>query len=87
MAQDKDDYATRLKDWDPQSGEAKPVEQRCLTSDATVEKIGELLDAGNQRVLTVHRDELSGLILGIHRYRKQATGDRQFYIQGYSGGP
>jgi hypothetical protein len=43
-----------------------------------------LLVEGNKRLLTVYRDELSGLILSMNRYH-HAGGDRQFYLEGYSG--
>ena len=55
----------------------EPVEMRRATSDATIEKLAELMQ--NSPVLLV-RDEISGLVGSFNRYAK-GEGDRQFYLE------
>jgi hypothetical protein len=56
-----------------------------LTSDSTVEKVSVLL-AGHEQGLLLYRDELSGWAKDLNRYHKEG-GDRQFWLQCYTGGP
>lgn len=62
----------------------EPVMRARLTTDATVEKIGVLL-AGHDRGLLLYRDELAGFVADLNRYHREG-GDRQFYLQAYTGG-
>ena len=64
----------------------KPEEEDVITSDATTEKLAMMIRATRRSTLTVHRDELAGWLLGMDRYHA-AGGDREFYLQSYSGGP
>lgn len=58
------------------------VERRFRTSDATVEKLGELL-IENPNGLIVHRDELSGWLKGLEKFGHE--GDRAFYLESWNG--
>ena len=59
-----------------------PARRRYLTSDSTVEKLGELL-AGNPRGLLVFRDELTGLLRSLDREGQESA--RAFYLEGWNG--
>lgn len=60
----------------------KVTEHRYMTQDATVEKLGELLQE-NPRGILVSRDELAGWLKSLDRAGRE--GDRQFYLEGWSG--
>ena len=60
-----------------------PVRKRYIVSDATYEKLGEILFANPEGVISV-RDEMRGLFLHLSR-EEQATA-RSFYLQAWSGG-
>ena len=60
----------------------EPKPRRFLTSDATVQKIGDIL-ANNPAGLLVFRDELVGLLASWER--EGAEGDRAFYLEGWNG--
>lgn len=62
----------------------KPVEVRRVTSDATIEKLADLMAPSPG--LTLIRDEIAGWVGAFNRYTK-AEGDRQFFLECYSGGP
>ena len=62
----------------------EPVMRRCISTDSTVEKLADLLLPEVSRGLTIHRDELAGLIYDLNKYRNGS--DRQFYLQAFSGG-
>ena len=59
-----------------------PVRQRYLTSDATVEKLGELL-ADNPFGVMTFRDELVGWLSGLEKENQQ--GARAFYLESWDG--
>lgn len=66
-----------------ETDEPKPPKRPCFwTSDATVEKLGELL-AENPNGLLVERDELSSLLSDLDREEKAAA--RGFFLSGWSG--
>ena len=60
----------------------EPRRRRYLTSDATVEKIGELL-RDNPRGMLVFRDELSGWLQSLDREGREGT--RAFYLEAWNG--
>ena len=69
----------------PRAAESLPPEpkpRRIVTTDATVEKLAELMI--ESRGLTLVRDELAGWLLNMTRYN--GGSDRQFYLEAYSGG-
>ena len=70
----------KIKDHDLPS---KPTLVRCFTSDVTVEKLATMLVPDVSRGLAVVRDELAGLVLDMNKYAK--GGDRQFWLQAYTG--
>jgi hypothetical protein len=56
---------------DPGDPPVKPVEQRVICSDTTIEKLAEMLE-DNPRGLLVARDELAGWIGSFSRYKGKA---------------
>ncbi|GAB4036704.1 YfjI family protein [Spirosoma gilvum] len=60
----------------------KPTERRYMTNDASIEKIGELLNE-NPTGLLQFRDELTGLLTGWDRSGKEQ--DRAFYLEAWNG--
>ena len=62
--------------------DARAIERRYLTHDATVEKLTEILK-DNPRGLVVLRDELYGLLASFSRSGRE--NDRQFYLEGWNG--
>jgi len=61
---------------------AKPIARRYWTSDATIEKAGELLKE-NPAGLLIYRDELTGWLKGLDR--EDRTQDRAFYLELWNG--
>ncbi len=62
--------------------DAEVTRRRFKTNDATVEKLGELLNQ-NPRGLLVFRDELTGLLLSWDREDRQS--DRAFFLEAWNG--
>lgn len=58
------------------------TERRYLTHDATVEKLGELLNR-NPRGLLLVRDELAGWLRTLDKPGRE--GDREFYLEAWNG--
>ena len=61
---------------------AEPVARRFLVNDATVEKLGELLQHNPWGTLS-YRDELYGLLTSLDKPGQE--GSRAFYLQSYDG--
>lgn len=59
-----------------------PSEPRLVVNDATVEKLGELLNA-NPRGLVQFRDELAGWLATLDREGRE--GDRAFWLESWNG--
>ncbi|WP_222184834.1 YfjI family protein [Geminicoccus harenae] len=62
--------------------ETPPCRRRYVTNDATVEKLGELLNE-NPRGILVNRDELMGWLTGLERDGREQ--DRAFYLEAWNG--
>lgn len=62
--------------------EAAPSEPRIVVNDATVEKLGELLNA-NPRGLVQFRDELAGWMANLDREGRES--DRAFWLECWNG--
>ena len=62
--------------------EAPPSEPRIVVNDATVEKLGELLNA-NPRGLVQFRDELAGWLANLDREGRES--DRAFWLECWNG--
>lgn len=77
---DLDSMAHELVDFQNQS--SMPVLRRYKTNDATVEKLGEILQQNPQGVLML-RDELVGLIASWDREGRE--GERAFYLEAWNG--
>lgn len=60
-----------------------PVRRRYVVNDLTYEKLGEILSANPDGVLSV-RDEIRGLFLSLAR--EESAPARAFYLQAWSGG-
>ena len=64
------------------AGATLPVRQRLVINDATVEKLGELLNE-NRNGLILVRDELSGWLAKLNKEEYQS--DRAFYLECFDG--
>ena len=60
----------------------EPIVRRYIVNDATVEKLGELLQQNNWGTLS-YRDELYGLLTSLDKQGQE--GSRGFYLQAYDG--
>jgi Protein of unknown function (DUF3987) len=60
----------------------KPTRARYLVNDATIEKLGELLNE-NPNGLMLYRDEISGFLKTIDR--EDRSNDRAFYLECFNG--
>lgn len=65
------------------AGAEAPTRRRFVVNDLTYEKLGEILAANPDGVLSV-RDEMRGLFLSLAR--EEAAPARAFYLQAWSGG-
>jgi hypothetical protein len=81
-----DVYNAALAAWKKDRGEEedKPQREAVVVSDPTVERLGQLM--ANSRGMMLYRDELSGWLQGMNKYRKGGGDDRQAYLQFNSGG-
>ncbi len=59
-----------------------PIRARYLVNDATIEKLGELLNE-NPNGLMLYRDEISGFLKTIDR--EDRSNDRAFYLECFNG--
>ncbi len=80
--EDLDDLQREFAELKRELKDAKVVEHRYLTQDATVEKLGELLQE-NPDGLLVLRDELAGWLRTLDKPGRE--GDREFYLEGWNG--
>ena len=76
------DFQVTLRTLTEQLKEATVKERRYLTQDATVEKLGELLQE-NPNGLLVLRDELAGWLRTLERPGRE--GEREFYLEAWNG--
>jgi hypothetical protein len=60
----------------------KPTRTRYIVNDATIEKLGELLNE-NPNGLMLYRDEISGFLKTIDR--EDRSNDRAFYLEAFNG--
>jgi putative DNA primase/helicase len=67
---------------EPVDTPAEPVARRYIVNDATVEKLGELMQQNPWGTLS-YRDELYGLLTGLDKPGQE--GSRAFYLQSYDG--
>ena len=87
-----EDFSLKNREWIKSKAEAvrdkkefneePPKDKRLLTTDATIEKLGSLIQISGG--ITLARDELSGFISNLNRYTNGS--DKQFFLEGYSGG-
>jgi len=76
-----DDGDPPVKPCDADAGKA-PIRKRVRITDATTEKVAELL-ASTWRGLLLSRDELSGWLSSMDRY--SGGGDRPFWLEAFGG--
>ena len=67
---------------EPVDTPAEPTARRFIVNDATVEKLGELMQQNPWGTLS-YRDELYGLLTGLDKQGQE--GSRAFYLQSYDG--
>ena len=67
---------------EPTDTPAEPIARRYIVNDATVEKLGELMQQNPWGTLA-YRDELYGLLTGLDKQGQE--GSRAFYLQAYDG--
>lgn len=79
---DLDDLEKHLADLKRELKDATVVERRYLTQDATIEKLGELLNENPDGILVL-RDELAGWLRTLDKPGRE--GDREFYLEGWNG--
>jgi putative DNA primase/helicase len=77
----KDPMAARAL-LEPTDTPAEPTARRYIVNDATVEKLGELLEVNPWGTLA-YRDELYSLLTSLDRQGQE--GSRGFYLQAYDG--
>ncbi len=75
--------ALRIIQTAQQNEPEKPIRRRYIVNDATVEKLGELLNE-NPNGLLLERDELSGFLNSLQR--EDRSNDRSFYLEAFNGG-
>jgi putative DNA primase/helicase len=78
---DKDPAAARAL-LEPTEAPEEPIARRFIVNDATVEKLGELMQQNPWGVLS-YRDELYGLLTSLDKQGQE--GSRAFYLQSYDG--
>ena len=78
---DKDPAAARAL-LEPVGTPPEPVARRYIVNDATVEKLGELMQQNSWGILS-YRDELYGLLTSLDKPGQE--GSRAFYLQSYDG--
>jgi len=79
---DPESMQARLQNLLEELEKAVATERRFMTSDPTVEKLGELM-LQNPAGLLLLRDELSGWLRNLEKPGRE--GDREFYIEGWNG--
>ena len=67
---------------EPVDTPTEPQVRRYVVNDATVEKLGEILEANTWGTLS-YRDEIHGLLCSMDRHGQE--GARAFYLQAYDG--
>ena len=78
---DKDKAAARAL-LTPENAPSEPTARRYIVNDATVEKLGELLQQNEWGTLS-YRDELYGLLTSLDKQGQE--GSRAFYLTSYDG--
>ena len=64
-----------------------PIQKRLIVSDATVEKLGDLLSKGEPRGILSYQDELAGWLARMDAYKNGGGKDRAAWLEAYNGGP
>ena len=78
----KGDTAAARAMLEPTDNPAEPMARRFIVNDATVEKLGELLQQNQWGTLS-YRDELYGLLTALDKQGQE--GSRAFYLTSYDG--
>lgn len=80
--EDADSMAAAIDDLKRLAPPEEPHPRRFKTSDATIEKLGDILARSPEGILVV-RDELTGLLASWEREGREA--DKAFYLEGWNG--
>lgn len=64
-----------------------PLQQRLIVSDATTEKLADILSRCSPRGMLCFMDELSGWLGSMDAYRNGVAKDRPAWLEAYHGGP
>jgi hypothetical protein len=64
-----------------------PLQKRLIVSDATVEKLGDILSKNTPRGMLCFMDELSGWLGSMDAYKNGTAKDRPAWLEAYNGGP
>ncbi len=78
----QDANAKAILDADLKNTPRRPIQQRFLVHDTTVEKLGELLNENTNGLLSF-RDEFNGFLKNIESIQK--PNDRSFYLEAWNG--
>ena len=85
-------YKCEVKEWETGDREAdapvepiRPVPERCVVSDATVEALADRLQDA-KRGLLLARDELSGWLRSFNQYRSGRGADEAHWVEMYDAG-
>lgn len=73
---------TELINLDTEAESSEPPEKRYVINDATVEKLGVILEANPQGIL-LYRDELTGFFANLDKHGHET--DRSFYLEAWDG--
>lgn len=78
-------YCLQMKEFEAKKKAEKsevedPKRREYLVSDTTIEALTDVFEC-NPRGVLIHKDEISGLILGLNQYKQGRGDDRQHYIE------
>lgn len=82
----KEQYDLDKKNGKDATPPAKPVYPHVYTTDATTEKLAEILDI-QPRGLGISQDEVTALVQGMNQYKAGKGRDRQFFLSAWSSSP
>lgn len=83
--QEKEKYEEAKKRGDDVVEPIKPKYHHIFTTDATTEKLAEMLN-DQPRGIGINQDEVTALVQGMNQYKQGGKGrDRQFFLSSWSG--
>lgn len=85
-AKDKEKHEEDKKAGNESDPPPAPVYPHVYTTDATTEKLAEILDK-QPRGIGMSQDEVTALVQGMNQYKAGKGRDRQFFLSAWSGSP